>query len=745
MSYKPISLQERLRNASDNVTGQTHIIFGGTGAVGGATAVLMIQFYETLIRSRQLKTFPTIILTGSSFVEIQEFIARLHKLFILQQGHRTLDYITKSGIRLIFREFKAEPVFQASANAVTYSDLKRRILTLTSPFEEFVRKIMIQYELRAVRSVICGVPIASIATYRMNDLEKMGKVLNISEKKMTLLKEELLKTLAKGLGRIKEGMAEQVLIAHTTGVGGMYDDHGNHRNIRLGFAHSALVELLKDKNRFADLLTKEYTKYHLLTFVTAAAIGINNVLTKTKLPWSGQVFSKILRQVNTAKEDGSTPSRDLLDLSASKTIKQYPAKTIPLHHPSGKEMHFSDKSKPLSNELKVAIALRSGENGLFSVDNALALYLVMKVTSPEELAVPLATTAMFGDDPQKPWFDKRGICYYTETDNSSLVFAFLQNHDMIVKESFRPFSLKSYQDLGSSKHQAELHTLGLYGLLSRFLFLRQYPNLLKYAQPDKVEMFLEKHTPIPCIEDFTRWNPNEMESIFSSFLRIRNSKDLARFLHLNYVEQLLYRTVIDKLAIKIAGYFDAITTLGTPIVFRERGVEMMLVGKYVAPFDTFMENEDTITSLVRQQADALGIPSKTLLAWYITNNGFVDLRAEATITTALKADTNLPFKIKTYTSFKNFRQAFGHMESYFTSSGLLAVISRMQGLAEQLGSVDIHLGTNMTWKALFRKEGSKHLLIPGIVEAMRMYQENLGKTTGTECLFPENGYFSRIQ
>ncbi|MCG8455726.1 MAG: hypothetical protein MI919_05550, partial [Holophagales bacterium] len=68
-------------------------------------------------------------------------------------------------------------------------------------------------------------------------------------------------------------------------------------------------------------------------------------------------------------------------------------------------------------DLIMDAAIRSGENGLFSVANCVALYHVMKVAIPEELAMVLVRHAVFGPERRRDWFRDK-ICYYSETDNS---------------------------------------------------------------------------------------------------------------------------------------------------------------------------------------------------------------------------------------------------------------------------------------------------------------------------------------
>ena len=82
---------------------------------------------------------------------------------------------------------------------------------------------------------------------------------------------------------------------------------------------------------------------------------------------------------------------------------------------------ISEKAKALhfkrGTDLRPEHAIRSGENGFFSVANADALYRVMKVASVSELGHVLATVGLLGDDPNR--ID--GCCFHSVKNPRSLV------------------------------------------------------------------------------------------------------------------------------------------------------------------------------------------------------------------------------------------------------------------------------------------------------------------------------------
>ena len=148
--------------------------------------------------------------------------------------------------------------------------------------------------------------------------------------------------------------------------------------------------------------------------------------------------------------------------------------------------------------------LKSGENGYFTISNADALYRVMRVTTGGELGLILARTAIFGDDPHFPSFPGNE-CDYTETDNSRQVFDLL-GQPKLRRSQLSGLQPKALQDLGSAKHQAELHTLGLLILLHRLktLELDAIPGHVDLAafQPEE---YFEAHSRLLTLEHVLNW------------------------------------------------------------------------------------------------------------------------------------------------------------------------------------------------------------------------------------------------
>ncbi len=816
MAHKQVPLEVRLRKAPDSVFDQTHVIFGGTGAVGGQTALQMVDFYEQMLttHSPSNNQFPSIVVTGRTKDEVLRFREKVKGRGIEAEGIfpgtrdidsdrkiRRRELMTPSGVRIVLYEFDAEPRFPET-EAASAADITKLIQSISSPFEAFLRDY-ITYERQVLAnfvhpindkdfrfaSVVCGVPIPSVAAYRMKDLEEKCRARGMTdEEQIRALKSQLLKKIAQGFGNIRKELADEVLIAHTTGVGGMYDiNQDGSTTIRLGFAHSAIDQALIKKREFAEELNTAYSEERVKVLITAAAIGINDVHRGRKIPYNGVVLQALTEADNIPKNL----------LTASRNVRVFPSKVIEVGREAQDKLDFTKfltsegkLTETKGYELKVDFALFSGENGLFSVDNAIALYRVMKVASEAELGIPMVTTAMLGDDPNKPWFDKDGICYYTETENANLVFALLDSREL-REQSVKPFALKALQALGSAKHQAELHTLGLYVLLHRLKqfrenkdalepFIEQYdarerrlaregdrgfsqsPSKTKIESSQIVEL-IEKNSGPLYLEDVVALGgisnevigPLQAEKDFAQLLNIRGRETLCKFLGIDYGrvrsdEKGPLSQALRSMASLIRNYVDSITSLGTPILYRESGKDMIMVGPYVAPLDIAVTHNNTIAQHVASQAQAIGVDPQALFNWHVTNNGFVDLRAEARINTAKRAELGLENKIKVYKTADEFREAaiaIAREETYFNSSGIIATIERIGGILESLAIADLSYGTHIGWKALFRRardpESGMHVLVPGVVEAMRHYQEGLGKTTGTEALYPGRGYFPR--
>ncbi|MBR9861801.1 hypothetical protein GYB22_13870, partial [bacterium] len=198
---------------------------------------------------------------------------------------------------------------------------------------------------------------------------------------------------------------------------------------------------------------------------------------------------------------------------------------------------------------------------------------------------------------------------------------------------------------------------------------------------------------------------------------------------------------------------STITSLGTPIIYTNKeGKDVLLSGPYFAPLDLIVNSNFSLIDWVDRESKKYQIKPENLMEWIICNNGVADMRPKAVLNTAKTYKEGLLDDVRSFEKGADFREAVNTLKQkngrnlrenyHYNSSGLLAYTQRVTGLYEQLEKFDLSLGTLNGWKALFPVDANNnHPLIPGLVEAMRMYCEGLGKITGTEFLYPKYGYF----
>lgn len=785
-----LKLKELASGKERNPFNYKMVFFGGTGAVGGQAVIEILESYVYLRQASPIapSSKPILIITGINKSQIEQFCSKLFQIFGKQSFEKTEEdgdestWVFDNYVELQFKTLMAAPKFRV--------DLKEALRTIdgkqakidyliseasktTSPFEAFIvetkRKLGLNPDDK-IRAVFSGIPVPSVATYHFENIDRLldeyGLSEGDSEKEIERsIKKEILKGLAEDFGDIKRLHSEEVLMAHTTSVGGMYQIIGGEPVIKLGYAHSSLGDLLKEKQFYANELTIQYSNFGLKSLVTASAIGIDYIYTSSTLPLS----SGVSRKYRLASENGELP----FDLNLTKDKKGerllnkiFPIKSVAASHPivnkQGNPEERADynfgNEKDNVPSLNVNFALRSGENGLFSLDNAYALYLNMKIASQEELAHVLVSNALLGDDEQKPWFDKNGICYYTQTDNSSLVFAMLNNRKEFRKYQTSAFSTKAFQELGSSKHQAELHTHGLFILMHKLKHLN--PQMImdqitsKYKEQE-VKEFVDTNCPKLLLEDIVEYGKNipELAKNFSDLLSINSVEELAVYTGFKGELKGFVKTFYNGLYSAITNTVRSITSLGTPIIFENsNGKEEIQAGPYFAPLDLILNNNHTLIEAIDEICKINRLEREDFINWLVCNNGFVDLRPSAILNTAKTFAGGLTDRIKVLQSDTEFRKAINTLKAknarnveenyHYNTSGLLAYCGRITGLYEQLQEFDLSLGTYNGWKALFPiNDRENHVLIPGLVEAMRHYSEGLGKITGTEFLYPKYGYF----
>ncbi len=161
-------------------------------------------------------------------------------------------------------------------------------------------------------------------------------------------------------------------MAHTTSVGGMYQIINGEPVIKLGYAHSSLGDLLKEKQFYANELTIQYSNFNLKSLVTASAIGFDYIYTSSTL----RLSSGVSRKYRTAAEKNKLPFdlKVAYDKKGERLLNRiFPFQSLSISHPVSDTKGNPVTKTPLNfgnnkdniPSLNVNYALRSGENGLF--------------------------------------------------------------------------------------------------------------------------------------------------------------------------------------------------------------------------------------------------------------------------------------------------------------------------------------------------------------------------------------------
>ena len=756
---------------------QTHVIFGGTGAVGGATALQMIAIFEELVKINGSQTrSPRIIITGRSRHEVRQFTGLLFR--IQQRDHNCkperiegVGYRTAGGIlvdltslvvdpsikkirKLVERKEAGRETFQKflknenvelkadNAEKVRYlsEEIKKGIGT---PFARFLMNYrksgIVVSELTRFRSVIVGIPLASIAAYKLREIEEAATCLGLwrDSDEVAELKEVYLRAIRDDLSKVANELACEVIAAHTTAVGGMFDEADNGtRKIRLGFAHRALDAKLARKQIFAEKLTRLYAEVGIKMLITAASVGVDAILRGKSL----RIKRENWRQLSEAADRGYNviPEADL----RNGVIRAY--------KPINLDLLAYEQEVPVlfahGQPLIIDIMLRSGENGFLSVSNAEALFRVMRVTSSSEVGLLLARTAIFGDDPSRPSFTEN-VCYYIETDNSRQVFD-LTGHPELRRNQVSGLQPKALQDLGSAKHQAELHILGLLIILHRLqtLDLDSIPPHVNLASFDAKEYF-EKNSRILTLENVMDWHVEDLSANLqrlASAERIDDLGPIKSFFQADPDRQRAAHRVLE--AAMYAAW--AIPSLGTPIIYEEEGKRRVLSGCYAGPIGAIVTHRSQFAAYFRDRFEENEGGSKksfeNLVEFYIATNGFVDIRPIAVLVTNSSVTSRSSGNVQTFRKEAEFIRALRNIEpySYFTTSGLIALLLRLKGILGLAQQLDLGLGSANEYRASIpHDERGRPLLVPGVIEAFRMISEGMEKNTGSERLDGRWGYY----
>jgi hypothetical protein len=795
MGFKNLRFADRLRSApAHDIYRSTHVCFGGTGAVGGTTLIKMLDIIEEMmtLKAPRPGEIPVLVATGRTKAERKGFHDRVRR-FLESRAGGTVQltpysggWLTPSGILLSLADFDIAPFPSLSGikdtpehdrphfvhealravgidpNGPHRFEELRAAVGKARPFRAFLEALRLPSQRpdgsRPFRSVLVGIPLPSLVAYT-EDWEAAGAYLGgFAGEQIEALKSAFEGAVRDDLAAVRDELADELIVAHTTSVGGMYDEvmgpKGEpKRSIRLGFSHSARDQRLIEKQRSAERLTREYAGSNVKVFITAAAIGVDDVLIRQEVPIHRAAKAQ-LRDVAATLPDPAIAREDASAVrGAARRGGAIPAPhaqvrifrpwAVALDNPEPEPIPFARvpaAGRPVKGDLlRPAYAVRSGENGVFTVANADALYRVMRVASASELALVLATVALFGDDPQHPFF-KENVCYYTETDNSRQVAAFLDQPPLrhMQLSGLEPMAL---QDLGSAKHQGELHTLGLLILLHRLRTL-DVDAIPPYVDAERFDAraFFEQHSRPLTFEDVDAWELESLTGELRTLVTAEKAEDLdsltrARSSH----DDLLFaekRKARLKILAEVLRSVWAVPSLGSPIVYEHEGIAWLRTGFYLAPIERVLTSTGDISAWLRRRvAEGPGNTYEDVRDFNLCVGGFIDLRAHAIVCTSKTDEVDLAGKITRVRDEPSLRAALARIRPYdfFATCGLLAVLFRLRALYGVLKESMIELGTLHEFRWQMPRDENGHLLVlPGAVEALRMVSEGLEKTTGTE-------------
>lgn len=757
-----------------------HVFIGGTGAVGGSAALQMVAMLEEMMAIQppaSAEDVPVLIVTGRSDDEVHSFESRLKRFTRTRWGagtaprHLEYGFLSPGGVYVVVSKFELKPI--PGLEIVTDADVHSRAAAVDEflrvagvdrsmphaeigaalmrhvrsarPITSFLEAGLARlgdYGPRPYRSVLLGFPLPSILTYQTGGLTVVARELGLDSEFIASVKDAFENTFADDLVAVDQQWGARVLVAHTTGVGGMYDETTNatggvETSMRLGFAHAARDEFLRNKHIEAEHLTHKYAERGVYMLVTAAAIGIDEVRMRERIP--------LHRQIVSALRDAPHE----LFRGARERRQQY----IQIFKPTTLKLTGASKAKPLhfkrGEELRPEYAIRSGENGFFSVANADALYRVMKVASVSELGHVLATVGLLGDDPNVPWFSD-GICYYTETSNETQVFDFL-DQPVLFGAQLSGLDPMALQDLGSAKHQAELHTLSLLILLHRLRTLEveaieEFPDESFNAR----RFFLANSSPL-TFRDVEQWDVDTLARDLHTLVSADKPGQLLPLKPLVDPNQFGMRDEAHMAVLKVVlDAVFAVTSLGSSIVIEEEsGAPIIRSGYWVAALGDIITDDDSLRRLFTDAYEK-SKPDCTLeqyQSFQIAVNGFIDLRPHAIVSSAKVSADLTSASVTVHRDAESFAQRLSTLEpySFFATSGLVALVYRLRALGRMLSQARTDLGTMQDWVWTMRRDPRGHTyVVPGVVEALRMIAEGQEKTTGTEWLDGIWGYERRM-
>ena len=203
---------------------------------------------------------------------------------------------------------------------------------------------------------------------------------------------------------------------------------------------------------------------------------------------------------------------------------------------------------------------------------------------------------------------------------------------------------------------------------------------------------------------------------------------------------------LDKVLMVVLEAVRNVTSLGSPIVFERDGETLVRVGHWIAPLGTVATSQSVLEEWFRARHQGKPCTLDELREYHFAVNGFIDIRPHAVVCDSWTDDENISGRVHRVHDEDSLRRTLDLLEPFhfFATGGLLATLFRLCRLSDHFHSTVLSLGTlsDEAWQ-MPRDEQGHILLVPGIVESMRMVVEGLEKVTGMETLDGQWGYERR--
>ena len=165
----------------------------------------------------------------------------------------------------------------------------------------------------------------------------------------------------------------------------------------------------------------------------------------------------------------------------------------------------------------------------------------------------------------------------------------------------------------------------------------------------------------------------------------------------------------------------------------------------MAPLDLLVTEGNAVDRWLREAHRESGNPCsfEDYRDYHLAVGGFVDVRPHAVVCSAKSDREDLTGRIHRLGTEGELRECLATLEpySFFATCGLLAVLFRLRALYGLLRESMIELGSLQGFRWHMPRDPAGHIvLVPGVVEALRLVSEGLEKTTGTERLDGLWGY-----